>query len=339
MLSDSVANASMNTSRRTRLAAGLYRGRVTRHDTSDRQIARVKLIIPSAMGELESAWAPVMSLFGGASVGAFSLPPIDSWVFVAFEMNDWNRPVVVGGLWNQVDNQTQVPVGALSPDELRSVRGSDTATGVEDEELKEPDDPAQPSYPNNRVLKTESGHLLEVDDTEDGERISITHKSGSWLEFHPDGSLVIGVLGQRYEVSFGNDVLHVKGDRHVVVDSEDKKRANSIAVETDDSYTVKSKGDMTLQSDDNVTIKSLVKTLLETVTAEIKAQNINLEATTEIKETVPKKTVDATTSIELKAPSVLLGGIAPGFVQTTLTHPIDFITGIPIPGTPVVQAG
>lgn len=46
-------------------------------------------------------------------------------------------------------------------------------------------------YPNNAVHATKSGHVIEIDDTPDGERIHIHHKSGSFIEFHPDGTLVV----------------------------------------------------------------------------------------------------------------------------------------------------
>lgn len=54
-----------------------------------------------------------------------------------------------------------------------------------------PSDPYAAEYPNNAVHATKSGHVIEIDDTPDGERIHIHHKSGSFIEFHPDGTLVV----------------------------------------------------------------------------------------------------------------------------------------------------
>lgn len=54
-----------------------------------------------------------------------------------------------------------------------------------------PADPYAAVYPNNKVTQTTSGHVIEIDDTPNGERIHIHHKSGSFVEFHPDGSVVI----------------------------------------------------------------------------------------------------------------------------------------------------
>lgn len=54
-----------------------------------------------------------------------------------------------------------------------------------------PSDPYAAVYPNNKVTQTSSGHTIEIDDTSGAERINIQHKSGAFVEFHPDGSVVI----------------------------------------------------------------------------------------------------------------------------------------------------
>ena len=37
-------------------------------------------------------------------------------------------------------------------------------------------------YPHNHVTETESGHVIEVDDTKGKERIHVFHKSGTFIE-------------------------------------------------------------------------------------------------------------------------------------------------------------
>jgi len=48
-----------------------------------------------------------------------------------------------------------------------------------------------PSYPNNQVIRTRSGHVIEYDDTTGKERISFMHKSGSFIEMAPNGDINI----------------------------------------------------------------------------------------------------------------------------------------------------
>ena len=48
----------------------------------------------------------------------------------------------------------------------------------------------KPVYPNNKVTQTPSGHVIEIDDTPDAERIHIYHKSGTFIEMQPNGDVV-----------------------------------------------------------------------------------------------------------------------------------------------------
>lgn len=49
--------------------------------------------------------------------------------------------------------------------------------------------------PDNKVHKTESGHTIELDNTDGEERIKIKHKSGSHITFNKDGSVsIIGTV-------------------------------------------------------------------------------------------------------------------------------------------------
>lgn len=58
----------------------------------------------------------------------------------------------------------------------------------------------QAKYPYNRVIETESGHLLELDDTPNKERIHIFHRSGSYFEIFDNGDVVIKSVHDKREV-------------------------------------------------------------------------------------------------------------------------------------------
>ena len=45
-------------------------------------------------------------------------------------------------------------------------------------------------YPYNHVTHTEAGHVLEIDDTPEGERLHVYHAVGTFIEIQPDGSRV-----------------------------------------------------------------------------------------------------------------------------------------------------
>ncbi len=77
---------------------------------------------------------------------------------------------------------------------------------------------AAPQYPNNKVIETTSGHIIEIDDTPGKERLHIMHKTGSFHEYHPDGTLVSSTKGDEYKIIQKNSFIHVVGNVDMVVD-------------------------------------------------------------------------------------------------------------------------
>jgi type VI secretion system secreted protein VgrG len=286
----------------------------------------------------ELPWADVVSHGQANKIGVVNIPCINDAVIVVFEFGRPEFPLVIGGWWGEHTDETdkktksEVPLAALGGDQTGETgndnKGNDTGvTSVIGATLDEPANPYAASYPNNQVLRTSSGHLVELDNTEGSERINIVHKSGTWIEFHPDGSLVFGVQGRRYTLIEQNDEQHIKGDRHIVVDGDDtKKVTGNIIEEITGDFTVEITGDgntnvtgmQTLESTGTTTIKS---------TGDMTVQSVG-----------GASTVKAMTKVTVSAPTVQITGVIAtpatggGEVVTTLTHPVDYITGIPILG-------
>ena len=82
--------------------------------------------------------------------------------------------------------------------------------------IKEPDDIFSAEYPRNHAYESESGHILEFDDTIGMERINIEHKSGSFIELHRNGDVRIRTLASKYESAVAWN-LFVEKDVNVVV--------------------------------------------------------------------------------------------------------------------------
>lgn len=83
--------------------------------------------------------------------------------------------------------------------------------------VTEPAPAYAPEYPFNHVQASESGHLIEVDDTPGAERVHVYHRTGSREEYRPDGSKVDKVVRDRYTVTVGDDYVLVEGDATIVV--------------------------------------------------------------------------------------------------------------------------
>lgn len=77
----------------------------------------------------------------------------------------------------------------------------------------EPESQAKPEYPNNKVMTTARGHIVELDDTPGAERVHVYHRSGSYIEMNPDGSVVVRSIGESFEIAVKDKrIASVEGD-------------------------------------------------------------------------------------------------------------------------------
>ena len=98
--------------------------------------------------------------------------------------------------------------------------GKDAQTFKDQVLFEEPSSPSEPVYPFNHVYESESGHVFEVDDTADKQRIREQHRSGTFYEIHPDGTKVTKVVKDRFELVIGDDYVNVKGQARVVIEGD-----------------------------------------------------------------------------------------------------------------------
>ena len=124
-------------------------------------------------------------------------------------------PLVLGSLAKLEENSP----GGRSTNQL--ARGTNTITKTPDKVTGEPDQPYNAIYPLNQVHQTARGHVIEIDDSHDSdgsyERIHIYHKSGTFIEMHPNGDVVTHHKNGFRTVT-GNDKLHVTGNMEITVD-------------------------------------------------------------------------------------------------------------------------
>ena len=72
-------------------------------------------------------------------------------------------------------------------------------------------------YPYNHVRQSESGHVEEWDDTPGAERLHRYHKSATFEEIQPDGTRVVKVVGNDYEIIARDKRVLVNGDCEVTI--------------------------------------------------------------------------------------------------------------------------
>ncbi len=98
-------------------------------------------------GQAVRSWATLLTPYADDDQGLQILPSVDSQVVVAFEAGDPRRPYIVGACWNGRESLPETPEAAN----------------------------------DKRTLKTRSGSLLEFDDRQGAEKITLSTASGHKL--------------------------------------------------------------------------------------------------------------------------------------------------------------
>lgn len=81
----------------------------------------------------------------------------------------------------------------------------------------EPQSPYNGEYPYNKVTQTESGHVIEIDDTPGNERLHIYHRSGTYVEIDSNGSIVKRTRGSSYEIIDCNGKIAILGKADISI--------------------------------------------------------------------------------------------------------------------------
>lgn len=83
--------------------------------------------------------------------------------------------------------------------------------------FSEPLSPFKGEYPFNKITETESGHVIEIDDTPGCERLHVYHKSGTYIEIDANGSVVKRTKGSSYEIIDVNGKIAIRGKADISI--------------------------------------------------------------------------------------------------------------------------
>ena len=176
--------------------------------------------------------------------------------------------------------------------------------------FSEPKTPYDAEYPYNHVYESEGGHIREMDDTKEAERIHERHASGTGYEIGPDGTKVTRVKKDNYDLITGDDYALIKGNSSTTVDGGVRIFVNAnasteashytiqvgknahvnIQVDDGDVNVVTSKGDINLKSGNNLNIQAAQGIRLQ-------SQTVDIGVAGQWTETTKDKTENTTTHI------------------------------------------
>ena len=127
-------------------------------------------------------------------------------------------------------------------------------------------------YPYNKVMQTESGHIIEMDDTPGAERLQVYHRSGTFIEIDPSGTVIKRTKGSSYEIIDRNGFIAVSGNAHLSV-------SGAIKIYVGGNADIEVEGDTNIKSLNDVTVQAAGKmNLSATEELNISSANVNIEA-------------------------------------------------------------
>ena len=169
--------------------------------------------------------------------------------------------------------------------------GASTMDASDGDTFDQPEIPYAAVYPKNNVYESESGHIMEYDDTSANERIHQRHRTGTGYEIDASGNKVEIIKGESYRLLSNKEQVQIQGQSDITIDGRHKLYINktnaqnnhydiqvganaNINIQVDDGnvniHTVKGKinmsagGDYNLKVGGNYTV-SVAGNTLETI--------------------------------------------------------------------------
>jgi hypothetical protein len=160
---------------------------------------------------------------------------------------------------NNRNSVVDVPTGSVMP--LSSVTFDEEPSTYEVKTWSMPtlhSESTPPLYPFNHVRTTESGHVIELDDTAGARRIHEYHASGTNREIRDDGTRTTYVVGDDFEVIVKDKNVLINGNCNLTVKGDVRLLVNGTMIqEVVGDYHLSIRGDMHTKVDGNKFVEVL----------------------------------------------------------------------------------
>lgn len=171
------------------------------------------------------------------------------------------------------------------------------------------------AYPFNHVFESESGHIIEIDDTKDNERLTMYHKAGTHIDVDRNGTMVRRVVGDNYEVFLRHNNVLIKGDANITVEG-------NCNIYVKNNCNLQVDGDMKTNVHGNIEMKAGKKFSLTAV------DGIDIHT---------DKTININSNEKINMKS-LQGLVMTGTTKTTIASPITEVAMLKMNGMSVTPA-
>lgn len=211
-------------------------------------------------------------------------------------------------------------------------------------ELNQPPSPYAAVYPFNHVYESESGHLIEIDDTPTKERLHWYHRSGSFTELHPKGIRTDNTASHRYNMVTGDQESIIGGTEKKLVSNGDSftKVGKSKHIVVGQDFVVTSDGgDIILGAPSGHAVVSAQTTVIDAKnTLMLNAPTIVRSNNSAVDVFKGSQTISAQGAYNLQAGGLTLGSLGASKITSfgNMTHIIggnseETIANAPIPAT------
>jgi spore germination cell wall hydrolase CwlJ-like protein len=201
--------------------------------------------------------------------------------------------------------------------------------------FEEPAPAYNTEYPFNRVIET-SHHSIELDDTPGAERITIFHKSGSYISIDSNGTTVNKSIGDKYEINDTHQHIYVGGKNIVTIEGDSKVlvKGNKIEeIEGDYQQIVHGNhilsvgGQLNLNGSDEVQLRAAkVRIHANVENVNIKAAtNVNIQSAADINIKSEGMYITASGALDLRGDHVKAGSGAKVSINAALVAIDDIV--------------
>lgn len=205
-----------------------------------------------------------------------------SWVIVTFFDIELQEPLILGSILSIPEQRRDKQHGFTDPrghyprkSQIGHPDVNARARGIKSPDLtktpigNEPEDPYEAKYPYNHVFESESGHIIEIDDTPNHERINLWHRTGTSIEIHPNGDMQIRSIDQ-YNTSktlhintADNIIVTCGGDANVNVQGDTRLfSSGNIDMQTKQDFSVIADNDINISAKRNLNLQSESETTM-----------------------------------------------------------------------------
>lgn len=152
----------------------------------------------------------------------------DSTVFGYFLDKTYQTGIVVGSLVGETNGTPDLSGLAIqNPNHpIYDLRSRNRVKEIQETDPKvkwsEPEYTNNSQYPKNKVFESEGGLLREMDGTPGEERIHEYHPSGTYYEVRSDGTRIVKVVSDQYEIVAGDNYVNVRGTCNLTIESNCK---------------------------------------------------------------------------------------------------------------------